>query len=120
MPLLIYALILRKYYKKTKLFSYNHQYIKPNNGKVKNIDIIITKFFYKNLDRVIFYSYEAYNKALKNRLLKTEKAYWANNTIDTNEVKKYYNFILPPKSPVTIVFIGRLIRAKRVDKLINF
>jgi glycosyltransferase involved in cell wall biosynthesis len=120
LPLLIYAIYLRSRYKGTKLFSYNHQYTKPKKGKVKRVDLLITKFFYKNLDRVIFYTEDTYNKALQSKLLNRKKAYWANNAIDTLEVDKFYDFALPPKAPITIVFIGRLIAIKRVEDLIIF
>ena len=53
-------------------------------------------------------------------LLNPEKAFWANNTIDTIEVDKNYTFCLPPKGPVSIVFIGRLIKIKKVEVLIRF
>lgn len=118
--LFIYAIYLRSRYKKTNLFSYNHQYTKPKKGKVGGIDLLISKFFYLNLDCVIFYSEDTYNKALNSMLLKPEKAYWANNTIDTLEVDKFYDFVLPPKAPITILFIGRLIAIKRIEDLITF
>jgi len=120
LPLFLYAMFLCRKYKDTKLFSYNHQFTKPKTGKVKRVDLLITKFFYKNLDRVIFYTEDTYNKALQSKLLNREKAYWANNTIDTLEVDKFYDFTLPPKAPITIVFIGRLIGIKRVEDLIIF
>ena len=118
--LLLYAIYLRRLNRGTKLISYNHLYIKPNRGDVKYVDKLITKFFYRNLDRVIFYTEQLYEIALKKKLLSSAKAFWANNTIDTIEVNKNYNFCLPPKNPVTIVFIGRLIKIKRIGLLINF
>jgi glycosyltransferase involved in cell wall biosynthesis len=120
LPLFLYAMVLRRQYKGTKLFSYNHQFTKPKSGKVKRLDLYITKFFFRHLDRVIFYTEETYNNAVKSQLVRQEKAYWANNTIDTSEVDKFYDFVLPPKDPITIVFIGRLISIKRVSDLIQF
>jgi glycosyltransferase involved in cell wall biosynthesis len=118
--LFIYAIYLRRRNKETKLFSYNHQFTKPKKGNVRRIDLVITKFFYKNLDRVIFYTEDTCKNAIQNKLVKPEKAYWANNTIDTSEVDKFYSFSLPPENPITIVFIGRLISIKRIEDLIIF
>ncbi|PWK18008.1 glycosyltransferase family 4 protein [Xanthomarina spongicola] len=118
--LFIYAIYLRQKHKGTKLFSYNHQFTKPKKGNVKRIDLLITKFIFRNLDRVIFYTEDICKKAIQSKLVAPEKAYWANNTIDTLEVEKFYDFILPPKEPITIVFIGRLIAIKRIEDLILF
>lgn len=120
LPLFIYALYLRKRYKGTKLFSYNHQFTKPKKGNVKKFDLFITRFIFNNLDRVIFYTEDICNKAIESKLVAPNKAFWANNTIDSVEVDKYYDFVLPPKKPVTILFIGRLIPIKRIGDLIVF
>ena len=90
--LLIYAIYLRRFNRRTKLISYNHLYIKQNKGDVKYIDKLITKFFFRYLDRVIFYTEQSYKIALKKNLLKSDKAFWANNTLDTFEVNKNYKF----------------------------
>jgi len=118
--LFIYALYLRRRFKGTKLFSYNHQYTKPKKGNSKGFNLFITKFIFRNLDRVIFYTEDICEKAIIGKLVKPEKAFWANNTIDSVEVDKYYDFVLPHKNPVTIVFIGRLIAPKRIGDLIDF
>lgn len=120
LPLFIYAMYLHRRFKGTKLFSYNHQFTKPKKGNVKKFDLYITKFIFGNLDRVIFYTEDICKKAIQSKLVKPEKAFWANNTIDSVEVDKYYDFVLPPKDPVTIVFIGRLIAPKRIGDLIEF
>ncbi|MFT6127346.1 MAG: glycosyltransferase involved in cell wall biosynthesis [Polaribacter sp.] len=118
--LLLYAMILRRRHKGTKLFSYNHQFTKPKSGNVKSIDLYITRFFFKHLDRVIFYTEDTCKKAIQTKLIIPEKAFWANNTIDTLEIDKFYDFSFPPEEPITIVFIGRLIAIKRVEDLILF
>ena len=118
--LFVYALFLSRRFKDTKLFSYNHQYTKPKKGKVKKFDLFITKFIFNNLDCVIFYTEDICKKAIEGKLVKPENAYWANNAIDTLEVDKFYDFVFPPKHPVTIVFIGRLIAPKRIGDLIKF
>ena len=92
----IYALFLRFRArlkgKQVKLVSYNHPLLKSGNGKVTSIDTWLTKFFYNQLDRVIFYTEHSCDWAIKQKLINPEIAYWANNTIDTLEVSKNYNF----------------------------
>ncbi|MDA9876008.1 glycosyltransferase family 4 protein [Flavobacteriaceae bacterium] len=116
----LYAMFLRLRHKRTKLFSYNHQFTKPKSGNVKGIDLYITRFFFKHLDRVIFYTEDSCEKAIRAKLIIPEKAFWANNTIDTQEVDKFYNFTLPPEKPITILFIGRLIPSKRIKDVISY
>ncbi len=118
--LFLYAIVIRKWYKNVKLFSYNHTYIKPKKGNVGIIDTLITRFFYFFLDRVIFYTEESYTKAISGKLINPEKADWANNAIDTSEIEKHYFFELPPRNPISLVFIGRLIKSKKVDFIIDY
>ena len=103
-----------------KIISYCHPLIKSGNGKVTKLDIFLSKIYFKNLDRVIFYPEQGYNWAIKQNYIKKEKAYWANNTIDTNEVLKYYNYTHPTRYPITILFIGRLIASKRIPLLLEY
>ena len=67
--LFIYLLLLRFFLNnsenKVKLISYCHPITKSKNGKFKLLNFLITKFFYKNLDRVIFYTETLINWQLK-------------------------------------------------------
>lgn len=120
LPLFLYALKLRKANKAVRLFSYNHPILKSKNGKSTCLDRLITKYFYRKLDRIIFYTEQSHDWAIKNKLINSKKAFWANNTIDNTEVEKYYSFHLPPEEPQTILFIGRLISSKRIIDLIRY
>lgn len=117
--LFFYALKLRKQNKNVRLFSYNHPVFKSGNGKTTFIDKLLTKWFYRKLDRVIFYTEQSCEWALKHKFVTKNKAYWANNTIDNTEIEKYYSFQLPSETP-TIVFIGRLIASKRIKDLVAY
>lgn len=103
-----------------KLFSYNHPILKSKNNRFKSIDKMMTKFFYKNLDAVVFYTEASYQLALQERLVDKKKAFWANNTIDTKEIDNHYSFVLPPKEELNIVFIGRLIPSKRIKDFLDY
>ncbi|WP_353779883.1 glycosyltransferase [Winogradskyella sp. 3972H.M.0a.05] len=104
---------------KFKIFSYNHMYLKSGNKYVAKINKLLTRFYFNKLDIIIFYTQKSCETALEQKIISPEKAFWANNTIDTNEVKKYYEFIPPPANP-SILFIGRLIPSKRVGDLIKY
>lgn len=118
--LLLYLISLRFFFNKTKLISYNHPLLKSNYGKSTKLDIILTKFFYKKLDRVIFYTKESCEFAIENNFINKSKAFWANNTIDNIEISKSYDFSLPPKNKLSILFIGKLIPSKRLDILLDY
>ena len=115
-----YVLKLRKKFPEVKLFSYNHPVLKSKNGKVTGLDRFLTRWFFKKLDRVVFYTEKSHDWAISQGLIKKEKAFWANNTIDTSEIKKHYNFELPGKDPISVLFIGRLIGSKRIPDLIAY
>ena len=117
--LFLYATKLRRGNKKVRLFSYNHPVLKSGNGKVSCLDKWISKFYYRKLDRVIFYTEKSHDWAIKNKLINAKKAFWANNTIDNTEIKKYYTYHLPPKNSTSILFIGRLIPSKRIPDLFD-
>lgn len=118
--LFLYANSLKSKSSKTKLFSYNHPILKSGNGKISFLDRLITKYYYEKFDRVIFYTKQSCKWAIQQNLIKPSKAFWANNTLDTNEISKHYSFSLPNFDVKSIVFIGRLIPSKRLDLLIAY
>lgn len=119
-PLFLYALKLRRKHKSVRLFSYNHPVLKSGKGKITLLDKWISKFYFRKLDRVVFYTEHSCEWALKHGFVNKNKAYWANNTVDNTEIKKYYTYQLPPKDHQVIVFIGRLISSKRIPDLLKY
>jgi len=118
--LFLFAIKLRKANKDVRLFSYNHPILKSKNGKTTFLDKKINKYFYRNLDRVIFYTEQSHDWAIKNKLINSKKAFWANNTLDNAEIEKHYSFQLPPEEQQTLLFIGRLIPSKRIEDVIKY
>ena len=118
--LFLFALKLKKQNKSVKLFSYNHPILKSSKGQSTIIDQWLTKWFYKKLDRVIFYTEKSCEWALAKKIIIPTKAFWANNTVDNTEVNKYYNYQLPPENIISILFIGRLIPSKRIPDLMKY
>lgn len=110
---------LKEKHPNVRFFSYNHPIFKSGKGKITMLDKILTKWVFKKLDRVIFYTEQSYEWALKKKLVPKIKAYWANNTIDDIEIKKQYTFVQPPPEP-RILFIGRLIKSKRIYDLLTY
>ena len=120
LPLFLFALVLQFFHKKTKLISYNHPVLKSGEGKISFLDKQITKFFYKKLDRVIFYTKESCEWAVQNKFIHSKKAFWANNTVDDIEINKNYQFEFPSVNTFNILFIGRLIPSKKVGLLLRY
>ena len=120
LPLFLFSMRLRRAHKGVRLFSYNHAQLKSKNSFSGFLDYRLSKFFNTNLDRVIFYTEDACKQAIQNKLIATQKAFWANNTVDNTEIEKHYTFQLPPEEPKTILFIGRLIPSKRISVLIKY
>ncbi|MDT0559382.1 glycosyltransferase [Ichthyenterobacterium sp. W332] len=120
LPLFLFLLKFRNNRSNFKLFSYNHPILKSKGGRITYLDKWLTKFYFKKLDRVIFYTKQSYEWALSEKLIIKDKAFWANNTIDTLEIDKYYNYTLPSKDKLYILFIGRLIPSKRLSDLISY
>ena len=120
LPLFLFVLGLQFFHKKTKLISYNHPVLKSGEGKITFMDKLITKFFYKKLDRVVFYTRQSCEWAIENQLVAPRKAFWTNNTVDDIEIDKYYQFEFPFIETFTILFIGRLIPSKKVKVLLQY
>lgn len=118
--LFIYSLWLRKKHPNVKLFSYNHPVFKSRNGRVTFLDLWLTRWFYKKMDRIIFYTEQSCNWAIAEKLINPDKAFWANNTIDTHEMERHYKFHFPPKENPALLFIGRLIPSKRIGDFIEY
>ncbi|MEY8847882.1 glycosyltransferase family 4 protein [Psychroserpens sp. XS_ASV72] len=119
-PLFLFALKLKKQHQSVQLFSYNHPILKSKQGKVTLVDKWLTRWFFKKLDRVVFYTKQSHEWAVSERLIAKEKAFWANNTIDTSEIQKHHTYQLPNANKISILFIGRLIASKRIPELLEY
>lgn len=118
--LILYGMILRSSHKyTTRLFSYNHP-ITSFNKKISLVDKISTLLFYIVFDRIIFYTQASYQWALDNRYVNANKAFWANNTLDSDKIDASYKFSHPDFDKPTILYIGRLITAKKIEILFDY
>jgi glycosyltransferase involved in cell wall biosynthesis len=104
--------------KSAKLVSYNHPFF--DNILTGIFSTQLLRLFYLIYDRIIFYNERSAELAVKHGVIKKEKAFWANNTLDENEVNKYYNFETPDINNPRLLFIGRLIPSKEVGLLVTY
>lgn len=122
--LFLYALWLKRKVRwkgrKVQLVSYNHPLIKSGPGKVTALDKLLTRLYYKMYDKIIFYTKGSCELMINEGFISSTKAFWVNNTIDTKEVRNNYEFSLPNSDDPTMLFIGRLIRSKRVDICLEY
>jgi glycosyltransferase involved in cell wall biosynthesis len=118
--LLIVALWLSKSLKKFRLATYTHPFFKARSQGFRSVNIALTKLFFRFFDRVIFYTQASADWAIGRKLLSAEKARFANNTLDTREIRKRYSFELNQRNPKVILFIGRLVKDKLINVLFDY
>jgi len=114
--LLIFFLFFLKFIFRFKLVSYNHASTRGLSGHLR-LDMMVTRFLFTLYNRVIFYTNTAREWAVDSDLLPAKKAYYANNTLNTDEIWKYYKFTLNHSAQKAILFIGRLIPNKNLGLL---
>ena len=103
-----------------RLVSYNHPLLRSSDGKVTAMDWWLTRLAFRLYDRVVFYTEEARDWAVAEGLIDRRKAFFANNTLDTATVWEHYQFSVNRSNPKRVVFIGRLVKNKRLDLLLDY
>ena len=118
--LIFCAYLFRKisFENKTKLVSYNHPFF--NNHLSGMFNTMLLMLFYRIYNRIIFYTEYSAVLAIESGLIKKEKAFWANNTLDEKEIQKHYNYTKPNFEKPNLLFIGRLIPSKEIALLIKY
>lgn len=104
-----------------RLYSYNHPLIRFRNSEGGRLTALGSKLLFRIFDRVIFYTDEARETAVSSGLIAPQKADFANNTLDTEEIQTQR--LGPPvlkSRPLRLLFIGRLIPAKRIDLALSY
>jgi glycosyltransferase involved in cell wall biosynthesis len=123
-PLLIflYCLKLLKKLKgeNLKIFSYSHPAFGGNINELGVINKLFLKLLNNIYDATVFYTEESMSITKELGLIKSEKAFYANNTLFTDDIKKIYTFVYPQNVDRNILYIGRLIKNKKVDVLFKY
>jgi len=118
--LIIFFLFVLRFLFKYNLVSYNHPLVRSKNRSNPVFEKLYTKLLFRLYDKIIFYTKQGHSWALKQGLLTQNKAFFANNTLDTEEIWRHYNFEVNRSDTKTILFIGRLIANKRLDLLLKY
>lgn len=117
-PLIMFLFVLKLFFR-YKLVSYNHPSTR-GSSLGPSMDRFITKSLFALYDRVIFYTREGMDLAVDSKFLPLGKAFFANNTLDTEGIWKHYEFEINRSAAKVILFIGRLIANKRLDLLFKY
>jgi len=118
LPLIFYIYLLKKVFRYT-LFAYNHSGLRTRRGK-SLITLSTRRILFSLFDKVIFYTKGERELALQYKLIHPQKAFYANNTLDTELIQKNYNFKINESPQKNILFIGRLIPDKKIDLLFKY
>jgi len=118
-PVILYLFIL-KFFFRYDLVSYNHPVVKSKNRSNKKKKKPYTRLLFHLYNKIIFYTEQGCTWAVEQKLLPPTKAYFANNTLDTESIWQNYSFEVNTSTIKTLLFIGRLIPSKRIDLLFHY
>jgi glycosyltransferase involved in cell wall biosynthesis len=118
-PLIVFLRLLRSI-AGYRLVSYNHPVMRSKHGKIRRRDLVMSRVTYALYDRIVFYTARGREHALARRLLPTDKADYANNTLDTTTIWKNYQSEPVSLSRPCMLFIGRLLKSKRLADLLGY
>lgn len=105
---------------KYALVSYNHplpEYTATPRSWLKSF---VVRRLWRMYDRIILYTQAGMVRNLSDGSIARGKAWYANNTLDTTEIWKDFEFTVNKNENKTILFIGRLYRRKRIDILLEY
>ncbi len=119
LPLIVWLAVLRWWFG-FRLVSYNHPVLRSRGDRISNVDIAWTKNIFRLYDKLVFYTEQAMNWAVKKKLVSYGKAGFANNTLDTDHIWQTYKFEINKAKPPNLLFIGRLVANKRLELLFEY
>ncbi len=119
LPIILFLAMLRGK-RGFKLVSYNHPVTKSRLFGSGWVEIMVMKSMCKLYDRIVFYTESAMQRAVAGDIVSHEKAAFANNTLDTQAIWSTYSFQFPESGNPAIVFIGRLVKRKRIADLFDY
>ena len=117
--LVIIFLFLMKFLFRFELASYNHPTVKFRLRR-PGFEKFLTRLFFLLYDKIIFYTEQGRDWAVEHKLIPAGKAFYANNTLDTELIWQNYSFTINRSTTKTLLFIGRLVPSKRLDLLFQY
>lgn len=119
LPLVMLISALRTFLQ-FRLVSYNHSRV-ARSGDVSWSDYRVSRFMLGRYDHVVFYSEIARQNAVNAGLVPFAKTSFAPNTLDIAAIRGHQETIdVSFPTPPTILFIGRLLPQKGVDRLLKY
>jgi glycosyltransferase involved in cell wall biosynthesis len=103
-----------------KLVTYNHPCLRNGRGQVTRFNKWLTRQMFRLYDHIIFYTEGSRRWAVDNGLVHPEKATYANNTLDTEAIWANWRHEVRLDGAPRILFIGRLVAAKKLDLLMAY
>ena len=90
-PLVIWIKVLHLF-RSFNLVSYNHPVMRSRKGVITAKDLRWTRWLFGFYDRIVFYTEQGRDWAVDKKILPLKKAYYANNTLDTDQIWQNYKF----------------------------
>lgn len=119
LPIVFYLFMVRSLIG-FRLVTYNHPFPSGRGRFGRLVNQGLARLLFGLYDRVIFYTEQARDEAVAARRLPAAKAFFANNTLDTDEIWRDFEFRVNTSEPKVFLFIGRLMPNKRLDLLMQY
>lgn len=118
-PLVIFLRIVKLLFA-YRFISYNHPLIPWKIESLKLHNRLLLQFYFSLYDRIVFYTEEGMKKVVGLGLIPKRKAFFANNTLDTDHIFRFSPFLVNYDREKTILFIGRLLSYRNLDLLFSY
>ncbi len=114
----VWTALLKLFYR-FRLITLNHPICGKDKSDLKSWNVRLTRIFYGFFDRVGFYTEAAREWAVGHKIVARRKSFFANNTLDTQQIWNDFPFEICENPQKTLLFIGRLVQSKRVAQLLE-
>ncbi len=102
-----------------QLVTYNHPLLRRGSPPTP-LQKMYPRAAFSLYDRVIFYTKEGMARAVAHGVVPAGKARFANNTLNTENIRRHYDFEVNRAAPKRLLMIGRLVPYRRIDLLLTY
>lgn len=117
-PIIVFVFLLRQL-KGFTYFAYNQSLVQTLGTPPKS-QVLIAKLLFSFYDKVILYTENSMKRVVHYKIMPQEKAFYANNTIDTEKIFSVHQFNVNTSGAKTLLLIGRLLPYRRLDLLLEY